>query len=117
MKHALIISAALGLSACATTADLSRISDQTYIDGKGVQVLPTPRPVRAVDPCRIWNERTSPSALIDDCGGNEMQAPEAPSPQPKPVAPVVPVDPKAVEPPVKPPVEPPKPKPCNAQQC
>ena len=115
MKHALTITAlTLALSACATTADLSKISDQTYTGGKGAPVVlsvPPQRPTRAaLDPCRIWNARPS---IFDDCGGSEVQTPETP----KPVDPVVPVDPKPVEPPVKPPVEPPKPKPCNAQQC
>jgi hypothetical protein len=102
MKHALMITAALALSACATTADLSRISDQTYHGGKGVAVSPIPpqRPVRAVDPCRIWNTRPS---IFDECSGSDVRMPETPAePAPAPH----PETPKPVEPPKQP--EPPK---------
>jgi hypothetical protein len=101
MKHALTITAALALSACATTADLSRISDQTYDGGKGVAVspIPPPRPVRTVDPCRIWNDRPS---IFDECGGDAPSPTETPPsshPVPTPTPAPHPETPKPVEPP------------------
>jgi hypothetical protein len=101
------IIAALALSACATTADLSRISDQTYSAGKGVAVspIPPPRPVRTVDPCRIWNDRPS---ILDECSGSDVQPVERETPS-RPAEPTPaphPETPKPVEPPKQP--EPPK---------